>query len=107
MVVYRISGAFFFGAVAAVSGVLERIGERPRVLVLDFSEVPMVDSTAAKTLLRFAEKLAKAGAMVYLAGATPAVRRELLQVGLKKPLVRYAKSVEQAISHATPGPDQG
>ncbi|WP_244500090.1 SulP family inorganic anion transporter [Methyloceanibacter superfactus] len=107
VVVYRISGAFFFGAVAAVSGVLERIGERPRVLVLDFSEVPMVDSTAAKTLLRFAEKLAKAGAMVYLAGATPAVRRELLQVGLKKPLVRYAKSVEQAISHATPGPDQG
>ncbi len=104
VVVYRISGAFFFGAVAAVSGVLERIGSRPRVLVLDFSEVPMVDSTAAKSLLRFAEKLTKAGAMVFLAGASPGVRRGLLQVGLKKPLVRYARSVEQAIAHAPPGP---
>ncbi|HUU65861.1 MAG TPA: SulP family inorganic anion transporter [Methyloceanibacter sp.] len=104
VVVYRISGAFFFGAVAAVSGVLERIGSRPRVLVLDFSEVPMVDSTAAKSLLRFAEKLTKAGALVFLAGAAPGVRRELLQVGLKKPLVRYAKSVEQAIAHAPPKP---
>ena len=46
--VYRISGAFFFGANGAVSGVLERIG-RPRVFVLDFSDVPMVDSTGAKT----------------------------------------------------------
>jgi len=48
IVVYRISGAFFFGATAAVSGALERIG-RPRVFVLDFSDVPMVDSTGAKT----------------------------------------------------------
>ena len=48
IVVYRISGAFFFGATAAVSGVLERIG-LPRVFVLDFSDVPMVDSTGAKT----------------------------------------------------------
>ena len=102
VVVYRISGAFFFGAVAAVSSVLERIGQRPRVLVLDFSEVPIVDSTAAKTLLRFAEKLTRAGAMVFLVGANPGVRRALLQAGLKKPLVRHAKSVEQALAFAKP-----
>ena len=102
VVVYRISGAFFFGAVAAVSSVLDRIGQRPRVLVLDFSEVPIVDSTAAKTLLRFAEKLTRAGAMVFLVGANPGVRRALLQAGLKKPLVRHAKSVEQALAFAKP-----
>ncbi|TFG88126.1 MAG: STAS domain-containing protein [Hyphomicrobiales bacterium] len=102
VVVYRISGAFFFGAVAAVSSVLDRIVQRPRVLVLDFSEVPIVDSTAAKTLLRFAEKLTRAGAMVFLVGANPGVRRALLQAGLKKPLVRHAKSVEQALAFAKP-----
>jgi SulP family sulfate permease len=101
-VVYRISGAFFFGAVSAVSGVLERIGEMPRVLVLDFSEVPIVDSTAAKALQRFAEKLTKSGSMVFLAGASPGVRRVLIQAGLAKPLVRYAKSAEQAVSLAKP-----
>lgn len=100
VLVYRISGAFFFGAAAAVSSVLDRIGVLPRVLVLDFSEVPIVDSTAAKTLLRFAERLAKAGAVVFLTGATPSVRRTLLGAGLRKPLVRYAKSTEQALAFA-------
>ena len=110
VVVYRISGAFFFGAVSAVSGVLERIGQMPRVLVLDFSEVPMVDSTAAKALSRFAEKLVKSGTMVFLVGATPGVRRALIQAGLRKPLVRYARSAEQAVAAAKPNvaaPDTG
>jgi SulP family sulfate permease len=52
VIIYRISGAFFFGATAAVSAVLDRIGQLPRVLVLDFSDVPIVDSTAAKSLGR-------------------------------------------------------
>jgi len=102
IVVYRISGAFFFGAASAVSGVLERIGKMPRVLVLDFSEVPIVDSTAAKALQRFAGKLTKSGSTVFLAGASPGVRRVLIQAGLAKPLVRYAKSAEQAVSLAKP-----
>lgn len=88
--VYRISGAFFFGATAAVSGVLERIG-RPRVFVLDFSDVPMVDSTGAKTLKRLAEKLALTGTLIFITGASLKVRRSLLLAGLSKPIIRYAK----------------
>ena len=107
VMVYRISGAFFFGAAAAVSSVLERIGQLPRILVLDFSEVPMVDSTAAQTLRRFAQKLTKADVTVFLIGASPNVRRELLKAGLKKPLVRYAKSAEQALTRARTGSEPG
>ncbi len=107
VMVYRISGAFFFGAAAAVSSVLERIGQLPRILVLDFSEVPMVDSTAAQTLRRFAQKLTKADVTVFLTGASPNVRRELLKAGLKKPLVRYAKSAEQALTRARTGSEPG
>lgn len=92
-----------------MSGVLERIGEMPRILVLDFSEVPIVDSTAAKALERFAEKLGKSGSMVFLTGASPSVRRVLIKAGLSKPLVRYAKSAEQAVALARPKlePDSG
>jgi SulP family sulfate permease len=100
IVVYRISGAFFFGATAAVSAVLDRIGQLPRVMVLDFSDVPIVDSTAAKTLEKFAEKLAHAGTEVILTGASIGVRRSLLRAGLGKPLVRYARSAEQALAYA-------
>jgi sulfate permease, SulP family len=95
-VVYRISGAFFFGATAAVSGVLERIG-RPRVFVLDFSDVPMVDSTGAKTLKRLAEKLALTGTLIFIIGASLKVWRSLRLAGLSKPMIRYAKTADHAV----------
>ncbi len=99
VVVYRISGAFFFGATAAVSGMLDRIGPHPKVFVLDVSKVPLIDSTAAKTLEGFVHKLRRTGTRVYVAGADRGVRRTLLVAGLRKPLVRYAASAEDAITH--------
>jgi SulP family sulfate permease len=96
--VYRISGAFFFGATAAVSSVLDRIGEHPKVFVLDFTDVPLVDTTAAKSLEGFVEKLHRSGTSVYFAGARQSVRRTLLAAGLRRPLVCYASTAEDAIS---------
>jgi sulfate permease, SulP family len=95
VMVYRISGAFFFGATARVLQVLERTGVRPR-LVLDFSDVPMIDTTAARSLVAFVSKLARGGTKVYFAAARPKVRRTLNQAGLKPPLVRYAASIAAA-----------
>jgi SulP family sulfate permease len=100
VVVYRISGAFFFGATAAVSAVLDRIGEHPKVFVLDLSDVPLVDSTAAKALEGFVKKLAHGGTRVYFAGGEKSVRRALLRAGLRKPLVRYVTTAEDAVMHA-------
>ena len=42
IVVYRISGAFFFGAAASVGAALDRIGEHPKAYVIDFSAVPLI-----------------------------------------------------------------
>ena len=95
--VYRISGAFFFGATAAVSGVLDRIGAHPQTFVLDFAEVPLVDSTAAKALEGFVRKLRAAGTAVYFTSVRKNVRRTLLAAGLRKPLVRYVSSIEDAV----------
>lgn len=99
VVVYRISGALFFGVTMAVSSILERIGQRPKVFVIDFSNVPLVDSTAAKALEGFAHKLQHSGTRVYFAGAGRTVRRTLLIAGLRKPLVRYASTAEDAVAH--------
>jgi SulP family sulfate permease len=99
IMVYRISGAFFFGATAAVSSVLDRIGANPKVFVLDFTDVPLVDTTAAKTLEGFVHKLSSSGARVYFAGARKSVRRILLAAGLRKPTVHYTLSAEDAVSH--------
>jgi SulP family sulfate permease len=94
--VFRISGAFFFGATARVSTILDRIGERPRVFILDFSAVPLIDSTAAKALHGFVHKLQRSGTQVYFSGARPAVRHTLVASGLREPEVTYAESVESA-----------
>ena len=81
-----------------VSAVLERIGERPRIFVLDFTDVPLVDSTAAKALEGFVMKLYHAGTAVFFAGAGKRVRRTLLAAGLRRPHVRYAATAEEAVA---------
>ena len=48
VIVYRISGAFFFGAAAAVGVALDRLNEHPKAYVLDVSAVPVLDSTARR-----------------------------------------------------------
>jgi sulfate permease, SulP family len=97
--VYRISGAFFFGAAATVSSVLDRIGARPKVFVLDFTNVPLVDSTATNALEGFVHRLEEAGTRVYFTGTSGRVRNALILAGLREPLVRYSASAEDALSH--------
>ena len=98
VVVYRISGAFFFGAAVAIGAVLERIGEAQRNLIIDFSAVPFVDSTGAKTIEGLAHKAAQRGVSVTLTGMSEGVRRELAAQGARRPLVNKAPSIDQALA---------
>ncbi len=96
IMVYRISGAFFFGATAAVNTALDRIGPYPRAFIFDVSEAPLIDSSGARALEVFARKLHRAKTIVLIAGARPQARRALLASGLREPFVLYANSVEEA-----------
>jgi SulP family sulfate permease len=107
VVVYRISGAFFFGAAASVAAALDRIGEHPKAYVIDFAAVPVVDSTAAATIEGFARKARRHRALVYLAGARPAVRRVLLTHGVRPPHVRFRPKLADAIAAARRGAARG
>jgi sulfate permease, SulP family len=98
VVIYRISGAFFFGAAASIGTVLERIGDAHRNLIIDFSAVPFVDSTGAKTIEGLAHKAAQRGVGVTLTGMSEGVRRELAAQGARRPLVNKAVSVDQALA---------
>jgi SulP family sulfate permease len=100
IVVYRISGAVFFGAAGSVAAAIDRIGEHPKAYVVDFSAVPIVDSTAAATIAGFARKARRHGAAVYLTGTAPAVRRVLLTHGARPPHVRYKPQLADAVAAA-------
>ena len=97
VVIYRITGAFFFGAAAAVGAVLDRVSPRQRALLIDLSAVPFLDATAANTLEGLARKAAKRRVRVVLTGTNHEVRQELFAHGVKPPLVRYERSIDVAL----------
>ena len=104
VIVYRISGAFFFGAAASVAAALDRIGDHPKAYVIDFSAVPLIDSTAAATMQGFVSKAARQGAVVYLVVSRPAIRSILAAHGVEPPKVylmdHLADAVKAAQNHA-------
>jgi SulP family sulfate permease len=97
VMVYRISGAFFFGATARVNVILDRVIDPPRIFILDFSDVPFIDITAAAALERFVHRLHKANTQVYFAGVRPHLRQSFILPGLREPSVQYVGSVERAL----------
>lgn len=97
-VVYRISGAFFFGSASTVGSVLDRIADQSKTFVLDFSNAPFIDSTAANVVEGAARKAQRAGMRFVITGASASVRRMLLANGVRHPLVEYMVSIDEAIS---------
>lgn len=103
IVVFRITGAFFFGAVGEVAATLDRIGEHPKAYVLDLSGVPILDSTAAAMIAGFARDAQRHHAAVHVAGARSAVRRLLLLHGARPPEVHFRSDLAHAITAARRG----
>ena len=65
---------------------------------MDFSAVPFLNSTGANMIEGLAHKAHKRGVECWLTGANRDIRRLFLTHGLRKPLVKYASTVEDAIS---------
>ena len=88
-VIYRLSGPFFFGAAAQLGTVLDQIADHPRVVIVDFAAVPLIDTSGAHSLDLLAQKLARQGGALWLAGVRDSVARELRAAGLREPRLRY------------------
>ncbi|MBC9882001.1 SulP family inorganic anion transporter [Bradyrhizobium sp. INPA01-394B] len=98
VLVYRITGAFFFGAASVIGGVLDGVDDKRKALVVDFAAVPFLDSTAANVLGRVAAKAQRQGIRLFITGASPAVRRALLTHGVSPRRARYRQTIERAVA---------
>lgn len=98
IVVYRIRGAFFFGATASVGRVLDRVSERHRGLVVDFADVTLIDSSAVHLIEGLVHKARRRGIEVMLTGTTHELRRQLFAHGLKPPVVIYEAGLPLGLS---------
>ena len=83
-----------------MAAALDRIGEHPKAYVVDFSAVPVIDSTAAATIEGFARKARRQGATVTIAGARRPILRALLAHGVRPPLVRFKADPAEALAAA-------
>jgi SulP family sulfate permease len=100
VVVYRISGAFFFGAAASVATALDRAGAHPKAYVIDFAGVPILDSTGAATIEGFVRKAVRSGAHVHIVGARAAIQEYLAAHGVHPPDVPFWPDLTSAITAA-------
>jgi sulfate permease, SulP family len=98
VLVYRITGAFFFGAASAVGTVLDSIADRRKAFVVDFAAVPFLDSSAANTMSRVAAKAERLGIRLFITGASTMVRRALLTHGVRPPRARYRETTARAVA---------
>jgi SulP family sulfate permease len=92
VLVYRITGAFFFGAASTVGTVLDSIADSRKSFVVDFSAVPFLDSTAANAMGRVATRAQQQGVRLFITGASPAVRRELITHGVSPPRAKFRET---------------
>jgi SulP family sulfate permease len=98
VLVYRITGAFFFGAASAIGAVLDGIADRRKAFVVDFAAVPFLDSTAANAMGRVAARAKRHGVRLFITGASPTVRRALLTHGVSPPRARYRETIARAVA---------
>src|SRR5207302_10628549 len=66
VMVYRMMGAFFFGAVDKLESVLKRVNQEPDVLILRMRKVVAMDATGLNALEDLYEKLRKRGKHLVL-----------------------------------------
>src|SRR5690348_4500259 len=66
VMVYRMMGAFFFGAVDKLESVLKRLNEEPEVLILRMRKVVAIDATGLNALEDLHDKLRRRGKHLVL-----------------------------------------
>lgn len=82
VVVYDVNGPLFFGAAEQALSALNRVGMPMKVVVLDMSDVPMVDVTAIVALDSALKQLKRHGVPAVLHGLDQSLIRKLARAGL-------------------------
>jgi sulfate permease, SulP family len=104
---YHLSGPMSFGAASDMARRLDALG-LCEVLVLDLSDVPVVDSSAALAIEGVALRARQRGGRVIVVGLKPAVARVFAQLGVLRllgPGGRFrsrARALEHALSLLKP-----
>ena len=100
--VYRIRGPLFFGAAEKALGALRRFAPGVRVMIIELSEVPLLDMTALSALDAVLGDYRRQGIPVILVGTRPGVRLKLRRAGIRRvpEHLAYVRDLTQARAKA-------
>ncbi len=76
--VYDVNGPFFFGAAESFKDALRKVHWKPRALILDMADVPVIDSTGIRALGEVIRQTQSEGTVILLADLQPGPRATLL-----------------------------
>ncbi len=72
--VYDVNGPFFFGAAESFKDALRSVNWKPRALIVDMEDVPVIDSTGLRALSEVVRQTQMEGVRVMLCDLSPSVR---------------------------------
>ncbi|MGB8623875.1 MAG: SulP family inorganic anion transporter, partial [Paracoccaceae bacterium] len=100
ILVYRLKGVFFFGVAATAGRALDAISGGCRALIVDFSQVRVIDSTGARMLATFLRRMRRPGLQIYVAAMSPELQAQMGRHGTPSTSLRFADSVAGAMQQA-------
>lgn len=79
IMVYEITGALFFGATQSFQEALKQTNQKPKAIILNFKNVPLIDATGLYRLEVIVKEFHQQGTAVYLTEYIPAIRAEIMK----------------------------
>jgi sulfate permease, SulP family len=100
VLVYRVEGPFFFGAVETFERALAATHTDPEVLIIRLRWVPFIDITGLQTLEEVFRDLRRRGVRVMVTGANERVAAKLAKAGLLELIgpENFCKDLQHALS---------
>jgi SulP family sulfate permease len=98
---FELRGPLFFGAASRLNDAFEAAFPPPKVFILRFAEVPMVDTSGVGALLRFLKRCESDGTRVLFCDLNAKSRLVLSQMGvLARPNINVLPHYEDAVARA-------
>jgi SulP family sulfate permease len=102
IVIYDINGPMFFGAAQKALKVLRSVRKNTRVVILDMSDVPMLDMTGIVAIESIVSDSRENGIALIFNGLAPRMLLKLRRAGVRRQrgVLEYARGLEESRERA-------
>lgn len=96
--VLTLRGPFFFGVASRLSEVLDRVGNPPRLFILDMDRVPLIDVTGISAIKDLLKRCERDQTQVAICRLKPHLRQMLQEMGLLQDhKLKICSNLEEAL----------